>query len=1317
MVLNFRYGGIELKAMNRRPHRLKLMLIGMLLAPLNGGAASSLLVVDYGHDWGVGFYRSIPTQSLGAVDVNGDGVVMNESARGWPFSMETPLSPPENTYDSQLPTARFYGGVYVGTSERAVPSGPTPPSEGHINQNHELRDDWNLMALPSSSLQPELERYEASGLWLWKREDFLNGADAYPVSFASDNDYIAVFVSRYWGGVDWGRWIIQDNGLFFASEPTFAGRTARIDYSDADPEYNDAATNPVVRKSHIIHPTRVRWAPYDPAKGAPRAMFFDWQDSPDYQYREFDAVEAVGFLVQRELSHGARASNALTLIEPIAVKWNAVQVRATVARPETGSHLLDMAPVGGAEGAPNLWAARTEVRYQDWLRVFRWAVTNQRASRFSDGIDRHIRGYHFVRDGAIGSAEASLASEHSSDEPVTTITWYDAVAWCNALSEMEGYRPAYYSDAELSVPFRKILRRNVAEAVDDRYPVHWDEQADGFRLPTRAEWEALAADAAAHSDQAWMAENSAGKTHAVGQRNANSFGLFDMIGNVAEYIWDIDSTVFNPADHGAHAVMGGSFRHPQDENTTTLSPFGHRPWNGCYAIGFRPVRNGPVAGQLPSPGAVFPVRVIDPELEIGTSAQPLDVADLRGQVRALMPMRRVEGSGSLAAGSTNTSLVATDPYALDVAAVELPYALWIRVKQWAEQNLSYRFNYSGDMGSARQNVHMSRSPLEPVTEVSWFDAVIWCNALSELMGLEPVYRDRDGNIERTASQFRLTMFDTYGYPNVGPHYPYDLHGRDERDTSMDYDLMPHPELSGYRLPTRHEAVIYGNTAYEASHALNRTSPNYGWFISNARGKAMPVGTRLANIHGIHDALGNVQEWTYGGSGLFGQYRYGNDFGWSNMGYPHTMNRQDHVSSARPYLGFRVVSQSRTAPVPVLDPAEGTFENVLRITLTSSIPSAFFHYTLDGTEPGPDNGHSSGGAIELTRSAEIKVITLHPDWEPSTVVSAAFEKLEGLPLAAPYPLNVGFEGDSVRLDWRNQASSHTGFLVERQRVLAAGDVVEDVEIILDNAREAEVGKGAVQISNYWTLTDLEGSYGSSYLRRDTGAMASAVFTPDLRGIEGDYQVSVWHPFNNWTILWTRQPVIVHHAGGSEQFLVNGRLGGGEWKPLGTFSMRDGDRVEFNNTVVQASSGQSFVDAVRFFKRGNQPPWEPLAELDETASSYVDRTAVPGLLYRYRVRAISPDDSGNPTRTDDHLVPFALALEFDASGPYLQFHYDATSDARWLVRIRGSSDLRDWSLLLFDSTTHVPGQPQPRTPVILRVNEPYAGFFYLESSLLE
>ena len=113
----------------------------------------------------------------------------------------------------------------------------------------------------------------------------------------------------------------------------------------------------------------------------------------------------------------------------------------------------------------------------------------------------------------------------ASDHPVESVSWFQAVAFCNRLSDLEGLRPAYRIDG------------------DD---VTWDRETDGFRLPTEAEWELAARCGArarfAGSDRseevAWHWRNTGGLTHPVRRLAANAFGLFDMSGNVSEWVSD-----------------------------------------------------------------------------------------------------------------------------------------------------------------------------------------------------------------------------------------------------------------------------------------------------------------------------------------------------------------------------------------------------------------------------------------------------------------------------------------------------------------------------------------------------------------------------------------------------------------------------------------------------------------------------------------------------------------------------------------------------------------------------------------------------------
>ncbi|WP_425470294.1 formylglycine-generating enzyme family protein [Streptomyces diacarni] len=124
--------------------------------------------------------------------------------------------------------------------------------------------------------------------------------------------------------------------------------------------------------------------------------------------------------------------------------------------------------------------------------------------------------------------------------PVEGVSWWDAVRFCNALSRREGLTPAYHLGAD----------DDVAE---------WDASADGYRLPTEAEWEhACRAGTTGPrygrlDDIAWYRVTSKERIHPVGGKQANPWGLYDMLGNAWDWCWD----VYDAEVYGSYRVLRG----------------------------------------------------------------------------------------------------------------------------------------------------------------------------------------------------------------------------------------------------------------------------------------------------------------------------------------------------------------------------------------------------------------------------------------------------------------------------------------------------------------------------------------------------------------------------------------------------------------------------------------------------------------------------------------------------------------------------------------------------------------------------------------
>ena len=175
-----------------------------------------------------------------------------------------------------------------------------------------------------------------------------------------------------------------------------------------------------------------------------------------------------------------------------------------------------------------------------------------------------------------------------ANRPVECVSWFDAVDFCNKLSELEGLEPVYI-----------INGANVT--------CNWN--AKGYRLPTEAEWEYSAranqefeyAGSDNVDEVAWYwGTSDAGngrETHPVGQKKPNCFGVYDMSGNVFEWVWDWKGDYSSQSGTDLVGLDSGQFRVNRGGSWSSSARFTRvsirsngSPDREYYDLGFRPGR-------------------------------------------------------------------------------------------------------------------------------------------------------------------------------------------------------------------------------------------------------------------------------------------------------------------------------------------------------------------------------------------------------------------------------------------------------------------------------------------------------------------------------------------------------------------------------------------------------------------------------------------------------------------------------------------------------------------------------------------------------
>ncbi len=567
-------------------------------------------------------------------------------------------------------------------------------------------------------------------------------------------------------------------------------------------------------------------------------------------------------------------------------------------------------------------------------------------------------------EAVMGTNSISLTS--TGQHPVTFVSWLDAVRFCNALSAREALTPYYDVNGDkVTIPARNGL---------------------GYRLPTEAEWEyacraetetkySFGDDPSLMDSYGWHHDNSGG-IHPVGQKRPNAFGLYDMHGNVEEWCSDaFDGNYYERAPPVDPFLHSGTFGSVTRGGSADLDPrccrsayrgFGDHLWQ----IGFRVAR-----GQ--SPGIKNLAISAQSGMSLSKESTPIQRSgEAKQQVsRTVRPNSKVAPKlradwsspttkmafvrirgGEFNMGSPDDDKEAFNterpPHLVRISAFYLG-VIEVTQAQY-EDVMGSNPSYFSSTGTGKDKVAGKSTDQYPVEQVSLFDAIRFCNALSKKDGLTPYYHVNGETVE-----------------------------------------IPDRNGPGYRLPTEAEweyACRGGKTTKYSFGNEPSALGECGWFGLNSTGSSHPVADKRPNDFGLYDMHGNVCEWCSdgwdahyykltpdddppGAGGATSRVFRGG--GWdSEPRECRSANRYRFAPGNMSYfLGFRVartqavIDTGLNAPLPPTQPAVGEHANEFRPLFNGKDRTG---WTVDGGSA--ESWRVEGGELVVTGPGDFRKLS-------------------------------------------------------------------------------------------------------------------------------------------------------------------------------------------------------------------------------------------------------------------------------------------------------------------------------------------------------